>query len=433
MPTPAMTPATASALVKKYYAPKVIDTTIAKKASPGFLALKTNKDLDGASYETPMVTGDVPSGSPDFATAQDSGNNQGITAVNFSVPPRTIATTFTISDQMIMQTRGKKGGWMGALKQASDSAFRTAGFKLSVAFVGSGWGDVGAVANSSFSTSVMTLDTPTDVNKIQQWDKIQLAHTQTGDAARSSGAVGWVKSIDYQKGTLTMAATAGGAAANISTIWSDVVQHDVIFLAGWRDFTKTDGASASMVAPHGLRALIPDINHRPTAGESFDGVDRSQNQVFLAGTAIDGTLGSIQDSLLAAVMAVQQYGSATDITIEVNPDRYNDIVKAMAGQIRFDNLKGRGLIGFKTLFVQINGVEAKVVADRFLSKSECYVYDQDAVIFISWGAAPQVVNVDGLTVMRQPTALGYEGRIISLCNFAPELPAATANVLFPTT
>lgn len=432
MAAPAMTPANASALIKHYYKDNVVDSTISQKASMGFLALKRHPDVDGDFYVGPMVVGDVPSGSPDFATAQAAGNSQPLTAVQFSVPPKQIASTFTISDTMILQTRTKKGGWMQALRQASDSAFRTAAFKLSVAFVGSGWGNVGTISNASMATSVITLGTKSDVNKIQLWDQVQLAATVTADAARNAGAIGYIKSVDYAAGTVVVAASFGGVAANISAIWAAAAQNDVIFLAGWRDFTKTDGLSASMVAPHGLKALIPDVNSRPVAGEVFDAVDRSQSPIFLAGSAIDGTTGALQDKLLDAVMAVQQYGGATDVSILCSPKRYNDIVKSTQGQSRYDTLKGRGLIGFKTLYITTNGIEAKVIADRFLSDSECYVYDQKAVVFISWGPAPAVVEHDGLSIIRLATALGYEGRILSLCNFTLDLPAATCNVLLPT-
>jgi hypothetical protein len=133
-------------------------------------------------------------------------------------------------------------------------------------------------------------------------------------------------------------------------------------------------------------------------------------------------------------MAVQQYGGATDITILLSTKRYNDLVKGLQSQARFETVKNvRGTVGFETLVVSTNGTTAKVIADRFLNLTECYCYDRDAIEFVSWGAAPAVVETAGFAIYPMASALGFEGRIASYCNFIPMLPAATANLLLPST
>jgi hypothetical protein len=426
-----LTPITGSNLLKQLYSPKVTESTIAKGGSPTFGALTHDKDGEGSLYAQPTVDSDAPSGSADFPTAQDSGNVSTLSANQFQVPYKPIYTTFSVSNAAIVQSMGQKGSWGPLLKRASDSALRMNAHAMSNLMCGTGFGELGVIdASTTLGAAVITLADKGHVGRFMKNMKLVLATQAANAALRNSGAIGYVQSVDYVNGTVTVAATPSAASGtNINTIWAAVATGDFICMAGC-----TDGTGTAKV-PIGFPGWIPPDNARPSGSDSFFNVNRSTNPLFLAGYAANATSGALQDNIQDAIQFLVSYTGAQRLRVGMNPKRWASIAKVQQGQLRYIDVKGRGDMLFKAMTISVEGSEADLYADRYLGLADCWAYDPSAVIYksVQGQLGTFMDQGDGMILMRQASDPGVEGRIWSHGAYLVADPSKCANVRFATT
>ncbi len=425
----ALTPTTGSNLLKQLYSPKVTESTIAKGGSNFFGSISHDKDGEGSLYVQPTVDSDAPSGSADFPTAQDSGNVSTLSANQFQIPYKPIYSTFSVSNAAIVQSMGQKGSWGPLLKRASDSGLRMNAHVMSCLLVGTGFGEIGSIANSSFATAVITLNDAGDVGKFMKNMKLVLATAAANGALRNSGAIGYVQSVDYVAGTVTVAATPGAASGtNISTIWAAVAQNDVICIAGC-----TDGTGTAKV-PIGFPGWILPDNNRPASNDAFLNVNRSTNPLFLAGYAANATTGALQDNIQDALTFLIAYTGAKKIRCGMSPKRWSAIAKVQQGQVRYIDVPGRADMLFKAMTISVEGSECDLYSDRYLNLASCFAYDPSVVIYksVQGQLGTFMDQGDGMILVRQASDPGVEGRIWSHGAFIVSDPSKCANIRFAT-
>jgi len=426
----ALTPVSGTNLLKTVYSSKVTESTIARGGSPLWNLIGSDKDGEGNLWAFPTVDSESPSGSADFAVAQDSGNNSTISANQFQGGFKPIYSTFSVSNAAIVQSASQKGGWGPLLKRAADSAIRMNGHVMSCLLFGTGYGEIGSIANSGFATPIITLNDKGDVAKFMKNMKLVLATAAPNGALRNAGAIGYVQSVDYIAGTVTVAATANAVAGtNISAIWAAVAQNDVICIAGC-----TDGSGTALV-PVGLPGWIQPDNNRPGGADSFFNVNRSRNPLFLGGYYDDATAKASLDSITDAAQFLTSYTQADNLTCGVNPKRWSAIAKTQQGNVRYVDQKGRAGMMFKALVVAVEGTEVKIFSDRYVNYAQTWVLDPNAFRMqtVQGQFGSFMDQGDGLHLCRQASDPGVEGRVWTLGAFKGVDPSKIANIRNLTT
>jgi len=425
-----LTPTTGSNLLKQLYSPKVIESTIAKGGSPLFGSIEHDKDGEGSLYVSPTIDSEAPSGSADFPTAQDSGNVSTLSANQFQVPYKPIYTTFSVTNTAIVQSMGQKGGWGPLLKRASDSGLRMNAHVMSCLLVGTGFGEIGVIGSTTnLGAPVITLADAGDAGKFMKNMKLVLATAAANGALRNAGTIGYVQSVDYVAGTVTVAATPGAASGtNISTIWAAAATGDFICIAGCTDGTGT------IKVPVGFPGWIPPDTARPASNDSFFNVNRSTNPLFLAGYAANATTGALQDNVQDALTFLIGYTGTKRVVSYMNPRRWSAIAKVQQGQVRYTDIKGRAGILMKAMSLAVEGTECELVSDRYMNLASCYAFDPTAVAYksVQGQLGTFMDQGDGMILVRQPSDPGVEGRIWSHGAFIVQDPSKCANIRFAT-
>jgi len=420
------------------YSPDYVTNTFAKKESRVFNQVKRKTDGAGDSFNFMQEYSENPSGSADFTKAQAMGQAAMTAAKQFSVPYYDEFSLFSVSGGFIARTKRKEGGWLPALKDQTDSSFRLAHHRKSVGFYTSGWGELGQVSSPGASTT-LTLTKKSHIYRFYQGQKLVLAEELNTTVLRNSGAVGTVSGVNYDAGTLTM-------AANVTTTWAAAATGDWIFTDGDRQ----DSATPAKLRMTGLGcAPISDYGTAPTtigsgfgwvpaaapaASESFFGVDRSTNS-YLYGRIIN--LVSTPMSLIAALTTGAQtassIGNAETLLGVMSPTNFTALSNSMQGQARYTEMKGRGGVSFKTIVVYADGIEMPIISDKYCPDEVIYGLDPSTIQYISCGEAPALDDSDGNTILRQASDNGVEGRIVSYETLVHRNPASSFVILTGST
>lgn len=208
----------------------------------------------------------------------------------------------------------------------------------------SGYGELGTVdsAVSALSTAVIGLSSKIDGRNFHIGQQLQFASSLTA-AMRDSGDYVTVTGIDYDNKKITTDAPTSLAASIAS-----IATADKIFLRGARGV----GATPSLLMIQGLAAWLPDT--APTAGDAFNGRDRSEWPDRMAGLRYpaSGTIpGPVNEVMIDALIDAAIREVYVDKTF-IDPVKYGDAIKALEGTVeRVTEKVGR--VGF-------NGVEINI-------------------------------------------------------------------------
>lgn len=427
----ALTPVTGTNLLRTVYSPKVTESTIAEGGSVLFNLIGTDKDGTGITWAFPTVDSESPSASGDFTVAQDSGNTATFSANQFQGGFKPIYSTFSVSNAAILQSTSAKGGWGPLLKRAADSAIRMNAHAMSNLLFGTGYGEIGVIdASTALGAPIITLADKGDVAKFMKNMKLVLATAAANGALRNAGTVGYVQSVDYVNGTVTVAATPNAAAGtNISAIWAAAATGDFICMAGC-----TDG-SGTVTVPVGLPGWIQPDNNRPGGADNFFNVNRSRNPLFLGGYSDNATAKQSLDAITDAAQFLTSYTRAKNLVCGVNPKRWSAIAKSQQGQVRYTDLKGRANMMFKAMSVAVEGTEVNIVSDRYVNYAQDWVLDpaQFRLKVVEGALGTFMDQGDGLHLCRQASDPGVEGRVWTLGAFQGVDPSKIANIRHSTT
>lgn len=409
-----------AAFLKRFYSPEFVINTISKKESRLLNLIDHKTDGAGDSYNFLSVAGDNPSGSANFADAQERGQNAQSAGFQFKVDWYNDFQAPSVSKEQIAKTRNMKGGWIPVLKHEIDSALRYSAHRRSVALYNSGFGELATITNGVAGTTI-TLGNPRTgaadrsmAFRFVKGMKLVLASTISASALRTGGTGALtVTKVDYSSGVITVdqVITAGFATA---------ANGDVIFTKGDRQ----DSVTPARLRPAGLTAWVPTT--APSAAENFYGNDRTSNS-FLYGWIIDGTTSGkpLSQCLVEAANLCSTVGHAERLVAAVSVDKFIELANSMEDK-QYCEITGRGGTGYKTIVVYADGVELPVISDMYCPNSEAYVLDPKAIKHPSIGNAPHIDDADGNGVLRQSADAGLEARTEAFECFTNENAAATA-------
>jgi hypothetical protein len=411
-------PTTYNPMLKEHYAPgMVVNMAFHKNKAVGLLTKRNRKpsgEGGGKYWVQPIQYADPGGGSSDFGTANAVVSGESLFAA-FQVTRKKHYRVAKVDNEVIEAT---SEGNIDAFEPAFDEfdrAMRAEGNYLNFRFFRSRGGYIARMTNSSFATTIMTLDDAAGVWALRKYDVVNLASTDGTSGALRAGSL-TVASVQRRAGTVTF-------TANISTGIAAAAQNDYVYLAG--DF----GLAAS-----GLLDWCPDSDPSATA---FYGVDRTAEPEMLGGLRVDGTDGRPTHELLID-MAVEEdnLGGEPDVVF-ANPRALGTLSKQLEG--KWVIMKGQGYggqeadIGYKGWQVTLEGHEVTIFSDRCCQTKRLWMTQIDTWTMFSAGIAPNFITKRAGSILKiSETSDSWEGRIGEYYNFANRAPGYTVNGQLPT-
>ena len=371
----------AQSILKRYFANKAVQNSIAKKQSAIYKRMTRHTDLGGDKFSGTQLLRDIFTVSPTFSVAQGlAANNATTPGLKFELTPVDLYAPVRVANKAEALSRTDKGAWIKAVGLAAASGMRMFHHVASIFALGTGYGEMAEAAISYTSGASFTANNGSAAHFVEGMPLVA-ADSIHGATLRSATAAN-VSAVDYATGLVTtdvadLAGTLGWQTG------------DWVFLAGARQ----NSATPTRLAVVGLRTWLPEV--RPVVDAAIltvEGTARSGNsrafgnQVTQTGTQLD----AIQDVVTACVVQ----GNAEDLTMFVSSARYRDIAKELRSDQRFTNTTN-GTAGFLKLAVAASELTVAIEVDRNLEDDVGYALPGGAYEMVSAGEYPYVADVNG--------------------------------------
>jgi len=343
--------------------------------------------------------------SANIATALSATGTEKVDAFNVALVRDYAAVDI---DRLTMKaSRNKKGAFTQALGFAVDGAVHSITRSIAMSVCRSSTGSVGQISSGSdVSATSITLALPTDAVNFEVEEIVQL---QDGDGGtlRNAGATIQITSVNRQTGVL-------GFAAALT---------DSIAAAAAGDFIVKSGDSNAKL--YGLADWITTYN--PTPGESFNGVDRSQDAVRLSGLKVDASLSNapIEETLIKTAAALGQEGAAPDCVV-MSFDKWQELATSLQTQVRYGSRPANGAnVSFRSIVINGPRGDIDVIPDHNIPSNRSYMLQLDTWFLHSIDSAPHVINDDGQFI-RNANEDSYQVRLGAYLQLATNAPGFNA-------
>jgi hypothetical protein len=369
--------------------------------------------MGGKYLPVPLVYG-APQGRS--ATFVNSQSNQTAPAVQaFFVYRVKNYQIVTIENELIEASKTNIEAFVDDVKLNMDTGFRNISNDLALDLYSSGAGIRGSY--SAISTGVITLVQSADIVNFEVgMSLVSFSISGSTYTQSTSAAVGYVIAVNRSAGTLTVSATAGGAAGT-PTNWSTSfpylgVEGDVAFGA--------ISAQTSYKKVTGLQGWLPTT--APGSSDSFWNVNRSVDVTRLAGVRFDGSSETIEEALIDGASLVAREGGMPDMCF-MNFASYSALEKSLGSKVQYVSVKhDEADIAFAGITVNAPYGPITVVPDRNCPAQIAYLLQMDTWKLRTLGKAPHILTygLEGLEGLRVGNAdalevrIGYYGNLV--CN-----------------
>lgn len=390
------------AALKNYYSTDKVEELVYKKRP--FLGLVSKKkDFYGKVGPFDVYYGNPQGRSSNFIRAQVRGKATSSKIACFLLTRVQDYGFINIDRETMMASENDKGAFLRAKTTEINGMINSLMDSLAQAVAGDGWGVVGQIkAGSSVSGTTLTLALPNTVVFFEVGQELGAAAAISSGAARAYGSSGnglIITAIDRDAGTLTFAYNANDPTNGIVSLAAS----DYLFIRGDRQ----EGSSPVREKMCGVQAWIPDT--APSTGESFFGVDRSVDATRLAGLRKDYTGYPIEEALIDAAAYGDREGAQFSHFM-MSPATLANLIKAQGSRTQFVDVMVTATIGYRGVKVQGPNGEIICLGDKTWRDDRIHGIDIDSWTLWSLGDAPQVVNDDGLEMLRMSDTDGYEMR-----------------------
>lgn len=398
------------AALKDHYKDQKVENLVYKN-NP-FLALVPKKeDFGGRKWPCPIVYGNPQGRSKTFATAQTNGGSTESKIESFDITRVKDYGVATIDGETMEASKGDINAFMDAATTEIDGVIREV--THSIAFnayrtTAAYRAQVNAEPSEADPT-VITLKNTNDVVGFEVGMECVIYSAASGGSQRifdTGVTTGTVSAVDRQAGTVTF----DEEYTSSGTIEAD----DYIFVDGDR------GLGLS-----GLEDWLPSSAPGATA---FFGVDRSVDTTRLGGQRLDGSSMPIEEALIEADSIVSREGGALTHFF-MNQVKYRQLKKSLGSKVQYVNVNSKyANISFKGIMVEGDKGPISVLADHNCPSDRIFGLDMNTWKLASLGKAVRVLNGDGLSMLRQSTADGYEVRYGFYGNLACNAPGWNINI-----
>jgi hypothetical protein len=340
--------------------------------------------------------------SANFAIAQ--GNKTAANLQDFLLTRRKKYSVASVDGETAEASKGDAFAFLSALSVQVDGALRSLARNVAIDLPRNGGGSIGTIAvYTGGLTPSFTLTNPSEVVNFEVG---MVLVADTNDGTGTSGSVGTatsVISVDRDNGEIFLATDAGWAATNFV-------------------FRQGDFGAALL----GLEAWIPQV--RPTAGDNFLGVDRSQDN-RLSGQRFDGTGLTIQEALIGGQSLAAREGGAVSHAF-INHAKMRDLINELGAKVVYDRAQAfdAAHIGFRSVVVDGDFGPIQVVADSTIPDNVAWLLQLDTWKLCTLGDVARILMLDGNRVLRQALEDGYEVRCGTYGNLSTHAPGFNCRV-----
>lgn len=326
-----------------------------------------------------------------FANAQA---NKG--ASSFKRPFITRAREYALASmdgEALEATLGDKYAIAELFKVALDDAKDNVTDSLSIMLYGNGGGARGQVhPTTAISTTDLTLASPSQARAFHKNMVVRMSSTDGLTGSLDAGSV-VIDKVNRATGVLT-------ATTNWTTSIPTASANDYLFRDG--DFG---------LAIKGLGAWFPTT--APTAGDSFFGIDRSDDPEWLAGVRYAPSSGNYKEILVNAAANLQQVcsGRAAPDLVMMNPVDWGNLMNEVGSHMVIQVPSKHPEISFEGLSLYTGLGKMKVLADPACPRFRAYMLTTSTIEIWSLKDVPRVLDRDGLQSLREGTSDADEIRV----------------------
>lgn len=368
----------AAYIIERYIKPNAIMLAMLEN-NPVLGRMTKRTDLGGESLRVPITRTAAQSRSRTYATAKAAAT--GSTTEKFNVTYGSNYHVGLLDGNLLDDTKGDKNAIYDAIDHEMKGAMSVMKNDISCNLFGNLGGARGQVG--SLSTVTLTLKNPEDSVNFEVGMEICAAATDgTSGALRDSGQAITVIAVNREDGEIV-------ADENWSEIAS-IAADDYLFCEG--DFG---------IAWSGFLGWIPAT--APTSGDSFYGVDRSDDTNRLAGLRYTASGESIESSFVSAASLGLLYDAEPNLGV-LNPVTWGQLANSLGADRgnRITEIKDTtGRISYSAIMMATPAGDIPIVADRGNQTDYGLLLDMSTWTCGSVGGdLVRVINLDGLTLRR---------------------------------
>ena len=323
----------------------------------------------------------------------------------------------TIDGETIESTRADDYAFLSALKLKIDTTMANLADDLEGSFFRSNEGHRGTIGSTPTAANpmVITLTQTEEITMYEVGMVLVSDDTSTGASLRTAPATATVDGVNRSSGTLT-------TDYDNSSTTTDWATGDYLFVQG-----------DESAKPSGLIDWCPDSAPGSTA---FFGVDRTADS-RLYGLSHSGTSDTLEDAAIDAQSKACTQGGRPDLFV-VHNAQVRRFIKELGAKKEYSETKAVGAdgmpanIGYRSLIVQGDEGPIAVVAANKCQPNRGWMLQRDTWSLNTLMAPVRVLADDGLRILRQASADGYEVRMGFRGNIGCNAPIWNVNVQLPT-
>jgi hypothetical protein len=394
----------ASAL-KEHYTDERVQNMVYKD-NPLLAMMPKYEQFGGKNLPIPIIYGNPQGRSATFSTAQANKTASQIT--DFVLTRNRDYSLASIDNETLEASKGNANAFMEAATTEIDGAINSITRSLAIAQYRSGSGSIGQ-ANAATTTTALQLKEAADVTNFEVGMEL-VASTADGGGSVKSGSV-TVTAVDRDSGAVTI------DAASAIDGGSGIALDDFLFVEGDYD-SKVKG----------LQAWLPDA--APTAGDNFFSVDRSTDATRLGGIRYDGSSQPIEEAIIGAIHRVAREGGRPS-HLFMSYEKWDELAKSLGSKVQYidEAVKiGNAHLNFRGIMVHGPKGPVKVLPDQNCPNGRAFLLQLDMWKCYSLGKAPQILDTDGLKMLRESSADAVEVRVGYYAQVGCRAPGYNANV-----
>lgn len=410
------------AFLKDYYTKDKIDD-LTKKDRPFFGMVQREEDLGGDQYVHPFIFQNPQGFGATLAKAQQ-GSSQGsgngnLQGRKWKVAYGDYSASVSIGDKVIKASRSNVGAFLRDQETEINGLYNGFGDTFSTYLYSNGGQSVGQFSN--ITTGVITLTNADDVVNFEVGQILVVSVNDGSDPSHilvAGSAQGFVVNVDRNAGTLTVSATSGGAAGT-PTNWA---ANQFMFRDG--DF----GGSGATRILLGLGAWIPSAAPTTT---TFENINRTIDSARMSGirlTAAEIASVTLEQRLkrLVTRMRGRNFGPGPD-AVFLNPEKWQNVADSLESR-GYREIGAEAEFGYENITFKAGGKTVKLYADPFCPIGTAFALKMDTVKLGGLSKIPEVVNGDGLEMLRAVSTNDYEYRLVAYPAFVVAAPGFCGRV-----
>ncbi len=332
-----------------------------------------------------------------FQTAQN--NRSGASLAEFVVTRVKDYAIVSVDNETLLAADGNEGSLLDVAKSKTDSAIHALSRAMGRDIYRSG---TGAIGQCHASTS-LGADTSLDLiagHAVNFEVGMRLKGSATDGSALYDGVL-TVTAVDRDSDILTVSVNSTTGIPSLST-------SDFLYAEG-----DGSGSTTALTKMAGLDAWLPSS----VGSGSFFGLDRTADSTRLGGQR-QTYANSVQETIINAAVKTAREGGRPDSCF-MNPTDWAELALDLEGRAavagannrrRYDPNDRAASFGFSSISIAAPTGMVDVYADHNCPINVAYLLQMDTWSLKSLGAAPRLLDFDGLKGVRQSNEDGVEYR-----------------------